>query len=62
MEDNELKIAALMERMAGLVAGYENMLADYRVEITKLSEQLAEAHEQLNAPVDVQEEKPTKAK
>lgn len=40
MDRNELKNQALLERVSGLTAEYENKVADLRVELTMLSQEL----------------------
>lgn len=42
MTREELKIEALSQRIAELTAGYEVRIADLRVELTLLSDQLVE--------------------
>ena len=42
MDRKELKIQALLEKVSSLTTSYENQLADFRVEITILSQELQE--------------------
>lgn len=46
MDRNELKIQALLEKISSLTANYENQVADYRVEITLLSQRVEELEKQ----------------
>lgn len=41
MDKNELKVQALLERVSNLTAEYENKVADLRVELTMLSQEVA---------------------
>lgn len=43
MDKNELKAQALLERVSEITVAYENKCADYRVEITELSQRLQAA-------------------
>jgi chaperonin cofactor prefoldin len=49
MSDNrlELKNKAFLERISNLTANYENQVAELRVELTLLSQQLDEANKEL---------------
>ena len=47
MNDNELKIAALKERMGQMVADYEEKVADLRVIVTNQQNQLKHLESQL---------------
>lgn len=51
--EKDLKIQALLERIASLTTEYENKVADLRVQLTLLSEELRKATEE---KADVQEE------
>lgn len=51
-----LKNQALLERVSNLTAEYENKVADLRVELTVVGEQLRLAHEKLESNELVQEE------
>jgi len=51
MDRNELKILALRERVAQLTAEYEDKVADLRVELTLVSEELSQFKQ--NADIDV---------
>lgn len=42
MDRNELKVMALRERVAQLTAEYEDKVADLRVELTIVSQELAD--------------------
>lgn len=42
MDRNELKVMALRERVAALTADYEDKVADLRVELTLVSQELEE--------------------
>ena len=46
MDRNELKIQALLEKISSLTANYENQVADYRVEITLLTQRVEELENQ----------------
>jgi hypothetical protein len=46
MDRNELKIQALLEKISNLTANYENQVADYRVEITFLTQRVEELEKQ----------------
>lgn len=46
MDRNELKIQALLEKISSLTAQYENQAADYRVEITFLTQRVEELEKQ----------------
>lgn len=53
MDRNELKIMALRERVAQLTADYEDKVADLRVELTLVSQELADLkNEATDAPID----------
>ena len=54
MDEKELKIQALTERIAELTAGYENKVADLRVALTLQAQQLEDAKKE-NADVEVDE-------
>lgn len=43
MDNKDLKIQALTERIAELTAAYENRIADLRVEVTVLTNALEQA-------------------
>jgi hypothetical protein len=43
MDKNELKVTALLERVSEITTQYENRVADLRVDITVLSQELGEA-------------------
>ena len=45
MDKKDLKIAALTQRIAELTAAYEERIADLRVELTVLSDQVEEKKE-----------------
>jgi uncharacterized protein YeeX (DUF496 family) len=47
MDRKDLKIQALLEKVSKLTTDYENQAADYRVEITMLSQQLQETQQEL---------------
>ena len=47
MNDNELKIVALKERMGQIVTDYEEKVADLRVIVTKQQQQLEHLESQL---------------
>ena len=47
MNDNELKIAALKERMGQMVADYEERVADLRVIVTNQQQQVEYLESQL---------------
>ena len=47
MDDNELKITALKERMGQMVADYEERVADLRVIVTNQQNQLKHLESQL---------------
>ena len=49
MNDNELKIAALKERMGQIVTEYEEKVADLRVIVTNQQHQLEHLESQLAA-------------
>jgi uncharacterized protein YeeX (DUF496 family) len=44
VDQKDLKIQALLERVSNLTAQYENQVADYRVELTVVSTQLEQAN------------------
>jgi hypothetical protein len=44
VDQKDLKIQALLERVSNLTAQYENQIADYRVELTVVSTQLEQAN------------------
>lgn len=44
MDRKELKIQALLEKVASLTAQYENQVADLRVDLTVVSQELQSAH------------------
>lgn len=60
MNDNELKITALKERMGQMVADYEERVADLRVIVTNQQNQLKHLESQLANAVnnDVEPEDP----
>lgn len=39
-DSKDLKIQALLEKIGNMVASYENIIADYRVELTKKEQEL----------------------
>lgn len=45
IDRNELKVQALLEKISNLTANYENQIADLRVELTIISEELRELNE-----------------
>lgn len=49
MDRNELKIQALRERVAQLTVDYEDKVADLRVELTIVSQELEEYKQDANA-------------
>ena len=49
MNDNELKIAALKERMGQMVADYEERVADLRVIVTNQQQKVEQLESQLAA-------------
>jgi hypothetical protein len=60
-----LKNQALLERVSNLTAEYENKVADLRVELTVVGEQLREATEKLESnglvPEEAEADAPTDA-
>lgn len=42
MDKNELKVQALLERVSEITTTYENRVADLRVELTTVSQELQE--------------------
>ena len=48
----ELKMQALLERVAGLTAEYENKIADLRVALTVISQERDDLRAQLEAPAE----------
>lgn len=52
MNDNELKIAALKERMGQMVADYEEKVADLRVIVTNQQQQVEYLESQLAHAVE----------
>lgn len=58
MDRNELKVQALLEKVSSLTANYENQAADYRVEITLLTQKIQELEDASadSAPVAASEE------
>lgn len=53
MDRNELKIMALRERVAQLTAEYEDKVADLRVELTLVSQELEEYKQDADAAPEV---------
>lgn len=51
MDRNELKVQALLEKISSLTTGYENQIADLRVEITMLAENLQQTQNELSRVV-----------
>lgn len=52
MDRNELKVQALLEKISSLTTGYENQVADLRVEITMLSNELQHTQQELASAVE----------
>jgi hypothetical protein len=55
LDRNELKVQALLEKISTLTTNYENQIADLRVEITLVGQQLQETQEQLANAVSEEE-------
>lgn len=51
----ELKVQALLERVSSLTSNYENQIADLRVEITTLVQELQRLSEESNNGEDADE-------
>lgn len=49
MDRNELKVQALLEKISNLTTNYENQVADLRVEVTMLTQELQRTQSELAA-------------
>lgn len=54
-QNMELKAQALLERISSLTMQYENQIADLRVELTRVSEELNSLRSQSQAPSEDRE-------
>lgn len=52
MDRNELKTQALLEKISSLTTNYENQIADLRVEVTMLSNELQHTQQELASAVE----------
>lgn len=55
LDRNELKVQALLERVSSLTVEYENKVADLRVEVTLLSNQIQATQSEVEDGVSEEE-------